>query len=409
MTSASQRYRWYGADQHGKRHHGHMLAANTAQVRLTLHQQGINATRVTPAISTGRARHRRRSGTGYRIRTRDLSLITQQTANMIKAGLPLLQALSIVAAGNENPRARQLLSALHDRIATGGSFSEALAEHPQYFDRLFISLISIGEQSGTVDTALERIASNQRRDAAIISQVKKAMTYPLAVLATAIVVTVLLLVKVVPQFASTFADLGAPLPALTQTVLNLSDLVLAHGWLWLIIFVSAMLSCWQLIRQHAGARLRYHRLLLSVPVLGVLVRDAALSRICRTLATTMAAGLSIVDALRLSATAAGNLSYQQVCYDILSDVEQGQSLGFSIRKTGSFPVMITQLTHAGEASGTLDTMLARCADHYEQSVNELLDRLTSLLEPLIMTTLGVLVGGLMVAMYLPIFRLGAAL
>jgi type IV pilus assembly protein PilC len=386
-----------------------MQAASAAQVRLTLHQQGIRATRVYPARSPSRARIPWQWGSASGIRTQDLSLITQQTANMIKAGLPLLQALSIVAAGSEQPRVRQLLLALHDRVATGGRFSEALAEHPQYFDRLFISLISVGEQTGTVDTALERIAIGQQRDASIISQVKKALSYPLAVLVTAMAVTAVLLVKVVPQFAATFADLGAPLPALTQTVLNLSDLVIRYGWLGLALLVGALLCCCHAIRSKPGARLIFHQLLLRLPVLGVVVRNAALARICRTLSTTLAAGLTVIEALRLSAAAAGNLPFRKVCLDILADVEQGQSLGFSIRKTAAFPVMITQLTHVGEESGTLDTMLARCADHYEHSVNDLLDGLTGLLEPLIMAALGVLVGGLMVAMYLPIFRLGGAL
>ncbi|MEX2334421.1 MAG: type II secretion system F family protein, partial [Pseudohongiella sp.] len=233
--------------------------------------------------------------------------------------------------------------------------------------------------------------------------------YPLAVLATAILVTALLLIKVVPQFATTFADLGAPLPALTQWVLRLSDLVISQGWLWAAITIGAALGCYRLIQRRRGARLLYDRLSLQIPALGPLVRNAALARICRTLCTTLAAGLTIVEALRLSATAAGNLVYQQTCFDILGDVEQGQPLAFSIRKTGLFPVMMTQLTNAGEESGTLDAMLEKCADHYEDSVDNLLDGITSLLEPLIMTVLGLLVGGLMIAMYLPIFSLGAVL
>jgi len=222
-------------------------------------------------------------------------------------------------------------------------------------------------------------------------------------------VTAILLVKVVPQFAATFADLGAPLPALTQTVMDLSDLLIRYGWLGLVLLVGTLLCCYHAIRSKPGARLMFHRLLLRLPVLGVLVRNAALARICRTLSTTLAAGLTVIEALRLSAAAAGNLSYQKICLDILTDVEQGQSLGFSIRKTAAFPVMITQLTHVGEESGTLDTMLARCANHYEHSVNDMLDGLAGLLEPLIMAALGILVGGLMIAMYLPIFRLGGAL
>lgn len=402
-------YRWQGTDRQGNPQRGHMQAANPAQVRLNLHQQGISATRVIPGKAPHRDRSRRRSWPGPRIRAGDLNLLTQQTASMIRAGLPLLQTLTIVAAGTAHQRVRQLLLALHDRVATGGSFSDALAEHPQYFDQLFISMIAIGERSGTVDTALQRLVVCQQRDAAIIRQVKKAMAYPLAVLCTALIVTAVLLIKVVPQFAATFADLGAPLPGLTQSVLTLSDIVIRYGWLWLIMIVAALLSCTQLIRKRTGARLCWHRLLLRIPALGLLLRNAALARICRTLATTIAAGLTIVEALQLSATAAGNLLYRQTCLDILDDVAQGQSLGFSIRKTGLFPVMITQLTNAGEESGTLDTMLEKCADHYEDSVNDLLDGLTGLLEPAIMVVLGLLVGGLMVAMYLPIFRLGAAL
>lgn len=388
-----------------------MLAANPAQVRLNLHRQGINANRVIPTTTQpgSPVTMRRWPGAGSRIKSRDLCLFTRQLANMIKAGLPLQQALTIVAAGTEHPRIRRLLTQLHEQVAAGGSFSEALSGQPQTFDRLFISMISIGEQSGTLDTTLARIAACQERDAAIISKVKKAMTYPMAVLATAILVTTVLLVKVVPQFATTFAELGAPLPALTQSVLVLSDLVIRRGWLWLAVMTGGSMCCYSLIQHNPGLRMQLHRLLLQLPVLGALVRSAALARICRTLTTTVTAGLTIVEALQLSATAAGNLVYQQACRDILVDVEQGQSLGFSIRKTGLFPVMMTQLTHVGEESGTLDAMLQKCADHYEQRVNELLDGVTGLLEPLIMAVLGALVGGLMVAMYLPIFRLGAAL
>jgi type IV pilus assembly protein PilC len=388
-----------------------MPAANPAEVRLSLYRQGIRASRVSQASAPVRNHDagRKIPMLSPRIKPHDMLLLTQQTANMLKAGLPLLQALNIVAASTEHPRVRQLLSALQEKIAAGGRLSEALSEHPHNFNRLFISLTAVGEQSGTLDTALERLAGFQERDAALVSKVKKAMTYPLAVLATAILVTAVLLVKVVPQFAHTFADLGAPLPVFTQRVLQLSDLVITHGWLWAATLAGVALCCCRLVQRKTGARMLYDRLLLRIPVLGALVRNAALARICRTLATTTAAGLSIVDALKLSATAAGNLLYQQTCLDILSDVEQGQSLGFSIRKTGVFPVMITQLTNAGEESGTLDAMLEKCAGHYEQRVNDLLDGLTGLLEPLIMVVLGALVGGLMVAMYLPIFRLGAAL
>lgn len=409
MTTDCTRYHWLGTDRQGNRQRGHMLAANPAQVRLHLYQQGVNATRVTPIRAQPAIGLFRLPGSRSRISSGDLHLLTQQTASMIKAGLSLLQALSIVAAGTENLRVRQLLLVLHDKVASGASFSEALAEHPQYFDRLFISMVAIGEHSGTVETALQQVTACQQRDAAIVRQLKRAMTYPLAVLCTALIVTSVLLIKVVPQFAATFAELGAPLPGLTQSVLTLSDIVIRHGWLGLTCITAGILCCGYLIRNKAGARLLYHRLLLRLPALGVLVRNAALARICRTLSTTLAAGLTIVEALQLSATAAGNLLYQQTCLDVLADVEQGQSLGFSIRKTALFPVMITQLTNAGEESGTLDAMLARCADHYEGSVNDLVDGLTGLLEPLIMAILGLLVGGLMMAMYLPIFRLGAAL
>lgn len=411
MSVDTARYRWHGTDRHGKRQRGDMLAANPAEVRLSLYRQGINASRVTLTKVPMRSHSGRRgaTGAGPRIKSRDVEIFTRQTANMLKAGLPLLQALTIVAAGTEHQRIRHLLSALQEKVATGDTFSEALADHPQYFDRLFISLVAVGEQSGTLDTALERLAACKEQDGANLRKIKKALTYPLAVLATAVLVTALLLVKVVPQFATTFADLGAPLPAFTQSVLQLSDLVVSHGLLWSASTTAAVLYCFRLVQTRPAARLLYDRLSLCIPVLGVMVRNAALARICRTLSTTVAAGLTIVDALRLSAAAAGNLLYQQNCLDILSDVEQGQSLAFSIRKTGLFPVMITQLTNAGEESGTLDSMLEKCANHYENSVDDLLDSLTSLLEPLIMTVLGVLVGGLMVAMYLPIFRLGAAL
>lgn len=302
-----------------------------------------------------------------------------------------------------------LVNAIRSRVTEGSSLKEALSEHPRHFDDLYVSLIDIGDMTGTLDSTMDRIACWQERRAAVAAKIKKAMLYPVLVLLTALLITAVMLVKVVPAFADTFADLGAELPGLTQWVMNMSERLIRFGLPVTLTLLLAATALAALIKSRDVTRHFCARLVLRLPGIGHLQRDAAVARICRTLAITLSAGLPMLQALKLSANAAGNIVFRRACLAALADINQGQTLGFSIRNTGLFPVMITQLTKAGEESGTLDTMLERCASHFECRIDQQVDALTSMLEPLVMVVLGVLVGGLMIAMYLPVFRLGAVL
>ncbi len=396
----AQTYVWRGTDRLGRPTEGEMTGASQALVRAQLHRQGIATKSVKrkqkPLFSRKKA-----------IKPADICIFARQLATMMKAGVPLVQSFDIVAEGVDNASMKELVLTIKNDVASGVSLAASLEKHPKQFDDLFCSLVSAGEQAGTLETMLDRIATYKEKSESLKKKIKKAMTYPAAVIVVAVVVTGILLVKVVPQFAQTFTGFGAELPAFTQMVLNLSEFT--QSW-WFIILAAIIAG----IFLYKEARARSHkfaeatdRLALRLPIVGDILYMSVVARFARTLSTTFAAGVPLVDALNSVAGAAGSIPYHDAIKRIREDVTSGQQLNTSIRATGMFPTMLTQMVSIGEESGALDDMLAKVATHYEETVDALVDGLTALLEPMIMSVLGILVGGLMVAMYLPIFTLGA--
>jgi len=393
-------YVWHGTDKNGKKATGEIPGSSQALVKAQLRKQGIVASRV-----------KRKSKSLFKKRTQkikpmDVAIFTRQLATMMKAGIPLVQAFEIVGESLENAGMRELVGKIRDDVAQGSNFADAIRKHPRYFDDLFCNLIESGEQSGALETMLDRLATYKEKSEALKSKIKKAMNYPIAVVVVAILVTGILLVKVVPQFAETFSSFGADLPAFTLFVLGLSDLAIAHWWKAVIGVVILGYCYKEAMIRSKGFREVVERASLKLPIVGVILNNSCYARFTRTLSTTFAAGVPLVDALDSVAGAAGNTVYYKATKKIKDDVATGQQLAFSIKNTGLFPVMVTQMIGIGEESGSLDDMLDKCATYYEAEVDNAVDGLTALMEPIIMSVLGILVGGLMIAMYLPIFQLG---
>lgn len=394
---------WQGTDRQGKPVQGEIAGESPALAKARLRRQGVRPARI---------RRKPRSlpfGGRERIRAADIAIFTRQLATMVKSSIPLVQSLDIMAGSTGNAPLRALILKVRDDIAAGHGLADSLARHPRQFDALYRSLIAAGENSGTLDTMLERLAGYQERSEKLKARIRKALTYPLAVVCVALAVTVILLTKVVPTFAATFAGLDAELPWFTQFVLRLSDLAVARWQTGLTIAAAiAIAAVWLPRRFHKAAETR-QRALLLIPMIGPILRHAAFARFARTLATLFRAGAPLTEALESVAEATGNVIYARATRDIRDDVRGGQSLAGAIRASGLFPPMLEQLVSIGEESGALDAMLDKCATFFEEDVESRVDRLTALLEPFIMATLGLLVGGLMIAMYLPIFRLGSVL
>lgn len=344
---------------------------------------------------------------GKGIKPADIAIFSRQMATMMKAGVPLVQSFEIVQEGLESPAMNKLVGQIKSEVSAGGGLALALAKHPKHFDDLFCSLVASGENSGTLEVMLDRVATYKEKTEALKAKIRKAMTYPIAVVTVAIIVTGILLVKVVPTFAQTFKGFGADLPGFTLFVLGISEFM--QEW-WLIVAGAITLAIWgyfQAIQRSATFRDRVDSLALKLPIVGTIVHDAVVARFSRTLATTFAAGVPLVEALDSTAGAAGNAIYARGIRQIRDDVTSGTSLYLATRSTGLFPAMLLQMTAIGEESGALDDMLGKVADQYEAQVDNAVDSLSSLMEPIIMSILGVLVGGLMIAMYLPIFMLGS--
>jgi type IV pilus assembly protein PilC len=354
-----------------------------------------------------KSRHQRNSRRDNRIKALDIAIFTRQLATMLQTGIPLLQACELAAGNLQNPALRTLATTLQNDVAAGSTFTAALRQHPHCFDALFCNLVEAGELSGTLDQMLERLASCREKAEALRTRVKKALQYPVAVIAIALIVSGILLVKVVPQFAATFASFGAELPLLTQQVLRLSALT-TQLWPWLLLgSMLGVLGLRELPRRSPRVQDALERLSLRLPVLGAIVAQAVLARVTRTVATTYTAGLPLPEALRAGAGAAGNVVYRQALLQVREALGNGMPLAYSLRVQRLFPPLLLQLVAIGEEAGALDAMLERCAAYYEAEVDSAINGLSSLLEPLIMALLGLLVGGLMVAMYLPIFQIGA--
>ena len=395
-------YAWEGTDRKGSKMTGELSGQNPALIKAQLRKQGINP---------GKVRKKSTSifNLGKRIKAQDIALFTRQMATMMKAGVPLLQSFDIIGEGFDNPAMRKLVEEVKQEVAAGNSFAAALRKKPQYFDELYCNLVDAGEQAGALDTLLERVATYKEKSESLKAKIKKAMTYPLAVVFVAIIVTAILLVKVVPQFESVFKGFGAELPAFTVMVIGLSEFMQDWWWMMLGVLIAAVFGLRHAFKTSQGFRDRTDTWLLKLPLIGTLMYKSAVARYARTLSTTFAAGVPLVEALESVAGATGNIVFKRAVLRIRQDVSTGMQLNFSMRTSGIFPNMAIQMTAIGEESGALDDMLDKVASFYEDEVDNMVDNLTSLMEPFIMVVLGVVVGGLVIAMYLPIFQLGSAI
>jgi type IV pilus assembly protein PilC len=393
-------FSWEGIDRKGSKVKGELSGASPALVKAQLRRQGINPQKV-------RKKSVSLFGAGKKIKPMDIALFTRQMATMMKAGVPLLQSFDIIAEGFDNPNMRKLVDDLKQEVAAGNSFAAALRKKPQYFDDLYCNLVDSGEQSGALETLLDRVATYKEKTEALKAKIKKAMNYPIAVVVVAIIVSAILLIKVVPQFQEVFANFGAELPAFTLMVIGLSEALQEWWFVVLAGFIAGAFAFKEAHKRSEKFRNWFDRLLLKVPVVGDILYKSSVARFARTLSTTFAAGVPLVDALDSVAGATGNVVFRSATMKVKNDVSTGMQLNFSMRTTGTFPTMAVQMTAIGEESGSLDEMLAKVATFYEDEVDNMVDSLTSLMEPMIMAVLGVLVGGLIIAMYLPIFQLGA--
>lgn len=394
---------WTGTDRSGSRVKGRTEAPNEAMVKASLRKQGISPVRVrrqTTIFGIGGTRKKK-------VKPADIAVFARQMATMMSAGVPLVQSLDIIARGADNPTLAELVTAIKDDIESGITLAQALAQHPRHFDDLFVNLVDAGEKSGALEALLDKIATYKEKTEAIKAKVRKALFYPSAVIVVAIVVMGILLYFVVPQFQSLFQGFGADLPAFTLMVIGLSQFV--QGWWYIILaaMIAAGYGLHQARQRSRKFRRALDRLSLKLPVIGNILYKAAVARFSRTLATMFAAGVPLVEALDSVARASGNIVFEEAIQQMREQVSSGQQLQLAMANTGQFPSMAQQMVKIGEEAGALDAMCSRVADFYEAEVDNQVDSLSTLLEPMIMAVIGVLVGGLVIAMYLPIFKLGS--
>lgn len=394
-------YAWEGLDKKGTKITGELNGHNPALVKAQLRKQGINPTKVKKKTASI-------FGKGKKIKPLDIAFFSRQMATMMKAGVPLLQSFDIISEGADNPNMKKLVDDIKQEVAAGHSFATALRKKPEYFDDLFCNLVDAGEQAGALESLLDRVATYKEKTESLKAKIKKAMTYPIAVVVVAFIVTGILLIKVVPQFQAIFAGFGAELPAFTLMVVGLSEAVQGYWYIILAALILAFILFKRAYKSSEKFRNWLDRALLKIPVVGPLLFKSAVARYARTLATTFAAGVPLVEALDSVAGATGNVVFRNAVQKVKQDVSTGMQLNFSMRSTGVFPMLAVQMTAIGEESGALDSMLDKVATYYEDEVDNMVDSLTSLMEPIIMAVLGVIVGGLVIAMYLPIFQLGNA-
>jgi type IV pilus assembly protein PilC len=392
-------FAWEGMDKKGQKVKGRSLAPSELSLKQDLRRQGVVATRIKKQ-STALKR-------GGKVKPEDIAVFSRQLATMLAAGIPLVQAFEIIGAGHEKPSMQKLVLDIKADVESGTSLHESLGKHPLYFDDLYVNLVEAGEQAGALETLLEKIATYKEKSEAIKKKVKKALFYPAAVLAVAVVVTVILLIFVIPQFESLFKGFGADLPAFTQAVINLSRFVQNNGVFLLLVTGGAIYAFLYFKKRSRKMREFLDRASLKLPIIGPILNKAAIARYARTLSTMFSAGVPLVEALDSVAGACGNVVYENAVLKMKDEVATGQRLQRAMENTGLFPNMVVQMIAVGEESGSLDTMSGKVATFYEEDVDNAVDSMSSLLEPLIMAILGVLVGGLVIAMYLPIFKLGA--
>jgi len=390
-------FEWEGKDRNGKIVRGEMRAGGEAVISASLRRQGILVTKVK----------KRRTSGGKSIKQKDIAIFTRQLATMMRAGVPLLQAFDIVARGSPNPRLTKLLTDIRQDVETGTSLSAAFRKHPLYFDALYCNLVEAGEQGGILEALLDRLAIYQEKTVALKGKIKSALTYPIAVLVVAFVVTAVIMIFVIPAFKDVFKSFGADLPAPTLFVMAMSEIFVAYWWLIFGVIGGGLYFFFQSWKRSEKMQKFMDRLLLKIPVFGQLIYKSAVARWTRTLATMFAAGVPLVEALDSVGGASGNAVFVEATEKIQRDVSTGASLTTSMQTTGIFPVMVLQMSSIGEESGSLDHMLGKAADFYEEEVDDAVKALSSLMEPIIIVFLGTLIGGIVISMYLPIFKLGA--
>jgi type IV pilus assembly protein PilC len=392
-------FTWEGTDRAGKKVRGKVVAASETAVRAELRRQGVVATRVKKQSMLFRKQGR--------VTAADIAIFSRQMATMMTAGIPLVQSFDIIGAGHENPAMQKLILAIKSDVEGGTALADALAKHPLHFDDLFVNLVAAGEQAGALETLLDKIATYKEKTEAIKKKIKKALFYPAAVVVVALVVTAILLIYVIPEFESLFQGFGADLPAFTRFVIDISKFVQSTGWLLLIFGIGGVVGFIQAKKRNRSVQHFVDRLMLKIPIIGSILNKSAIARYARTLSTTFAAGVPLVEALDSVAGACGNIVYETAVLRMRDEVATGQRLQRAMENTNLFPNMVNQMIAVGEESGSLDSMSSKVADFYEEEVDNAVDSMSSLLEPLIMAILGVLVGGLVIAMYLPIFKMGA--
>jgi type IV pilus assembly protein PilC len=397
--AASATFAWEGTNKQGKAVKGSITAANIAAVKIELRKQGV-------VPKPGKIK-KKRTPKGKKITPGDIAIFSRQLATMMKAGVPLVQSFDIVGGGQDNPNMARLIFQIKASVEGGNTLASAVREHPLYFDDLFVNLIDAGEQSGALEDLLEKIATYKEKTELLKTKIKKAMTYPLSVLVVAVVVSAILLIFVVPTFADMFSGFGAELPAFTQMVVNMSDFMIANGIYVGLVIIGIISGIKQLKLRSKKFNENLDKLYLKLPIVANLTLNTAVARFSRTLSTMFSAGVPLVEAMVSVAGASGNVVYKRAILKIRDDVAQGSTLESSLsQEPDLFPNMLVQMVGIGEESGALDEMLAKVADYYEAAVDDAVDNMTAMMEPMIMAFLAVVIGGLVIAMYLPVFKMG---
>jgi type IV pilus assembly protein PilC len=400
-TMELQPFVWEGTDKRGVKMKGEQLAKNANLLRAELRKQGINPgqVKVKPKPLFGAA--------GSAVKPKDIAFFSRQMATMMKSGVPIVSSLEIIAGGHKNPRMKKLVETVRTDIEGGSSLHEAVSRHPVQFDELYRNLVRAGEGAGVLETVLDTIATYKENMEALKGKIKKAMFYPAMIVLVAFVVSAILLMFVVPQFEEVFKSFGAELPAFTQMIVAASRFMLSWWWLLLIVLVGSSVGFFMAYKRSSKMQHTFDRLVLKVPVIGQIMNNSAIARFARTTAVTFKAGVPLVEALGIVAGATGNKVYEEGVLRMRDDVSVGYPVNMAMKQLNLFPHMVIQMTGIGEEAGALDTMLFKVAEYYEQEVNNAVDALSSLLEPMIMVFIGTIVGGIVIGMYLPIFKLGA--
>lgn len=396
-----QTFVWVGVDKRGTKMKGESLSKNASLLKAELRKQGITPSVVKPKSKPlfGAA--------GKTISPRDIAVLSRQLATMMQSGVPLVMSFEIIAGGQKNPRMKTMLDDIRASVEGGSTLHEALSKHPMQFDALYLNLVRAGEGAGVLDTVLNTIANYKENIETLKGKIKKAMFYPAIVIAVAVIVSSILLIFVIPQFEEVFKGFGADLPAFTQMLVSMSNFMVSWWWAIGLVAVGAIIGLVQLKKRSKAFAHFLDRAILKVPVIGEVMKNAAIARFARTLAVTFKAGVPLVEALETVAGATGNVVYEKAVYAVRDDVAVGYQLNTAMRQVDVFPHMVIQMAAIGEEAGALDTMLTKVAEFYEQEVNNSVDALASMLEPLIMVFIGVVVGGMVIGMYLPIFKLAS--